>query len=46
MVDYDTYFCPVGGGRCDWPKKPPNYLAFPSLSPNPARSRPDAGGPA
>ncbi len=28
VVDYDTYFCPVGGGSGGWPKEPPNYLGF------------------
>ena len=28
VVEYDTYFCPVGGGPGRWPKEPPNYLGF------------------
>ena len=28
VVDYDIYFCPIGGGSGRWPKEPPNYLGF------------------
>jgi hypothetical protein len=28
VVDYATYFCPIGGGAGGWPKEPPNYLGF------------------
>jgi hypothetical protein len=28
VVEYDTYFCPVGGSSSGWPKEPPNYLGF------------------
>jgi hypothetical protein len=28
VIQYDTYFCPVGGGPGRWPKEPPNYLGF------------------
>jgi hypothetical protein len=28
VLEHNTYFCPVGGGRGRWPKEPPNYLGF------------------
>jgi hypothetical protein len=28
VLEHDTYFCPVGGGKGRWPKEPPNYLGF------------------